>query len=94
MDSDLSLKDDLEKGFEFLLVRSRNIAVLPLEEWKEALNRAENLGMILDPTLYREYISSRKPEILKSIINAAIPLKHAVMNAQSEIHKSLSKLKR
>jgi len=64
---------------------SKLIALLPLEEWQEALNRAETIAVIRDPTLFMQYLHSDKPKILKSIIEAAIPLKEAVLKAQTEI---------
>ena len=83
--SDLEALDVLQAGYQMLLTWSRNIAMLPLEEWQSQLDRAETLGPILDPTLYRKYLYSDKPDILKSILSAAIPLKHAVLSAQPKI---------
>ena len=83
--SDLEAVDVLQAGYEMLLTWSRNIAMLPLEEWQNQLERAETLGPILDPTLFRKYLYSNKPDILKSILNAAIPLKQAVLKAQVQI---------
>ena len=47
--------------------------MLPLEAWLRGLNRAESIGPIIDPTLAKEYFASDKPEILKDIIEKAIP---------------------
>lgn len=74
----------LTEGFELMLNYSRIIAMLPLEDWRNALSRAETLGPVLDPTLYREYIYSRKPDVLKKILDAAIVLKRAVVSVQDE----------
>lgn len=73
------------EGFELLCTQARLIAMFPLEEWREAFNRAETVAPILDPTTYREYLYSKKPEIIKDIIDAAIVLKRAVMKHQPTI---------
>ena len=52
--------------------------LLPLAEWLRAINRAETVGPILDPTLYREYLNSPKSVAIKELIEAAIPLKAVV----------------
>jgi hypothetical protein len=72
----------LAEGFELLCSQARLIAMFPLEEWRDALTRAETIGAVIDPTLYREYLASKKPEVLKSIIEAALVLKRAVIAAQ------------
>lgn len=74
-----------QEGFELLCSHARIIAMLPLEDWLQALEHAETVGPILDPTLYREYLYSKKPEILKGIIRAAITLKQEVLKAQPVI---------
>lgn len=87
-------KKDLQDGFEMLLGWSRLIAILPLEEWREALDRAESIAPFTDPTLMQKYIGSDKPKILKSIIDAAIPLKRAVLAAQPAVAKEMELEKR
>lgn len=77
------------QGFELLCSQARIIAMLPLEDWLSALELAETIGPVLDPTLYRDYLYSQKPEILKEIIRAAIPLKKAVLKAQPFIKETL-----
>jgi hypothetical protein len=72
-------------GLEMLAMWCRNISMLPLEEWQEAFNKAETVAPLLDPTLYREYISSGKSQVIKELIRLAIPLKHAVLKAQSTL---------
>jgi hypothetical protein len=83
--------DTMKEGFGELLTWARIIAMLPLEEWLNLLNRAESIGPIVDPTLFREYIYSDKPKILKSIIEAAIPLKRAVLAAQPAVVKEIER---
>ena len=71
------------EGYEFLCSQARMIAMLPLEDWLTAINRAEAIGPMLDPTLYREYRDSFKGAIIKELIEAAIVLKAAVLRAQA-----------
>lgn len=72
----------MKEGFEILCMWSRNIAMLPLEDWDKAFERAESVAGIIDPTLFREYLYSDKDKVIREIIRAAIPLKAAVMKAQ------------
>ncbi|CAN5389654.1 hypothetical protein BH09PLA1_BH09PLA1_26040 [soil metagenome] len=72
----------MKEGFELLCNWSRMIAMLPLEDWQRALDHAETVGPIVDPTLMREYLYSDKPAVIKSLLDAAIPLKRAVLKAQ------------
>ncbi len=81
----------LKAGYEMLAVWSRNIAMLPLEEWLVQLNRAESLGAVLDPTLFNKYLHSDKAKTIKSLITAAIPLKKIVMEAQDMMRKEIEK---
>ena len=76
-------------GFDLLCTWARNIAILPLEEWDQALNRAETLGPLLSPTLYREYLYSEKAKILRRVLAAAIRLKSAVQEAQPVIQSAV-----
>ena len=79
---DRELSETMQDGFELLCMFSRNIALLPLEDWLRALNKAETVGAILDPTLYRKYLWSDKAKVLKELIEAAIPLKKTVLASQ------------
>ena len=72
-------------GFEMLCLWSRMISMLPLEDWLNALNKAETIAPITDPTLYGEYLYSEKAKILKEIMEAAIPLKRVVMKHQPSV---------
>jgi hypothetical protein len=78
-----------QQGFEILCMWSRNIAMLPLEDWLEALNRAETIAPIIDPTLYIHYQQSAKAHIIKKLIELAIPLKQHVIASQDKIHQYL-----
>lgn len=76
-------EETIKQSYELLCMFARNIAMLPLEQWLNDLNRAESVGVIVDPTLMRSYLRSGKGDIIKSIIEAAIPLKRAVLDAQT-----------
>ena len=71
-----------KEGFEILCLWSRNIAMLPLEEWDASFERAESVGAILDPTLFRKYLYSEKAALIRKLIQAAIPLKQLILEAQ------------
>lgn len=83
--SDEEAKQTMKEGFEILCLWSRNIAMLPLEDWREALRKAESVAVIVDPTLMRDYIQSDKPVILKEVLDAAIKLKAVVVKHQATI---------
>jgi hypothetical protein len=73
-------------GWDLLFSQAKIIAMLPLEDWLEAFDRAEILGPILDPTLfYRDYIYDKeKGESIKAVIRAAIPLKQKILELQEK----------
>lgn len=78
-----------EQGLEMVALNSRTLAMLPLEEMLEALNRAETAGAIMDPTLYREYIYSDKAKALKELIEACLKVKAVVMKMQPLVRKEM-----
>ena len=71
-----------KEGFEILCLWSRNIAMLPLEDWDAAFERAESVGPIFDPTLFIKYMHSEKAVFIRKLIRAAIPLKQLILEAQ------------
>lgn len=75
---------ETQQGWDLLISQARIIAMLPLEDWLTAFERAETLAPILDPTLYRDYIydKEKKGEAIKEIIRAALPLKTAILKLQ------------
>lgn len=81
---DLQAVEATREGWDAFLAAARLIASLPLEEWLAAFERAEALGPILDPTLYRDYLHDpqRRGETLQGLFTAALPLKAAVRSAQ------------
>jgi hypothetical protein len=86
--------DELKAGYELVLSYSKTIALFPIDKWLEEINHAECFGHILDPTLYREYIWSDKPKILKEILEAALVLKRTVEKLQPRILDIMDKEKR
>lgn len=76
---------EIRSGYEFLLALSVAIAKLDLVKWRQDLERAEALGPIIDPTYFRSYLASNKPQIIKDLIDAAIPLKAALLKHQDAI---------
>lgn len=81
----------LTDGWDLLMNTARMIAMLPVEQWIEGLDRAETVAPIVDPTLYREYIYSGKGEIILSVMKAALVLKKAVLNAQPKLAEMIEK---
>lgn len=73
------------QGFEILCLWSRNIAMLPLEDWLTTLNRAESIGPIIDPTAYLEYRDDPRSEVFKELLEKAVALKAVVMKAQTTL---------
>ena len=85
--------EEMTLGFETLAAWSRNIALLPLEEWQAALDRAETVVPFLDPTLYRDYLYSEKAAILRRLIAAALPLKRVVVESQAAVQENITAMK-
>ena len=85
MDKETLIRD-MQNGFDLLVGQSKIIAMLPLEDWLRAFERAETVAPIVDPTLYRDYLYDPecKGKKIKSLIVAAIPLKQAILKIQSE----------
>ena len=73
----------LQAQWELLGNYARIIALMPLEKWLDDFNTAEIIGPLVDPTMFRNYLSSGKGEVIKSIIEAALPLKRAILQAQT-----------
>lgn len=83
--SDRQAVQDLQDGWSFVMSQGAMIALFPIEDWLEALERAETVGPILDPTLFRDYLYCGKGPIIKDVLRAALTLKQAVVKAQQQI---------
>lgn len=79
------------QGFNLFATHSRMIAMLPIEEWLQSLERAETLGPIVDPTLFKAYIHSERTAVLKDILHAALPLKRAVLKHQPAVKAEMER---
>ena len=64
------------------------LAMFPIEEWLQQLQRAETLAPILDPTLYRDYIYSGRDELIRELLEGALAFKRAVVKAQEKIKEN------
>lgn len=73
----------MQLGWDLLFNQTRVIAMLPLEDWLERMSRADTLGPILDPTLWMK--AHEKMDKIRTIIEAALVLKKAVLKLQSEV---------
>jgi len=80
--------------WDLLLGQAAIIAEMPIEKWLDDFDRAETLGPILDPTLYRSYLYSKKGDVLKAVFNAALTLKRAVLEARERVDRETGEVKR
>lgn len=78
--TDTEAVDTTREGWTLLANYARIIAMLPLETWLEAINRAEAVGPIVDPTLWIK--ANGNMADVKRLIQAAMPLKRFVMSVQ------------
>jgi hypothetical protein len=81
----------LTDGFNLICSQARLIAMLPIEDWLEALEHAEAIGPFIDPTKYRQYLYSEKPEIIKKILRAALELKRVMEEVQPAARREMEK---
>ena len=70
------------EGFELLIRQASIIYMLPLEEWRDGLNRADTVVPFLDPTLYLQASRNPKVRFIRDVIDAAIPLKAVIEKAR------------
>ena len=83
--TDEAVRDSTLDGWDFVMRQGAMLALLPIEDWLSAFDRAEALGPILDPTLYREYLFSGKGEIIKDVLHHALLFKRAIQRAQAAV---------
>ncbi len=72
--------DATRAGWDLLAMYARNIAILPLEDWLQAMDRAETVAPMIDPTLYIR--AHRSMAEVRKMIEAAMPLKRFVLKMQ------------
>lgn len=82
----------LQLGWDLMMNYARAIAHLPIDEWLDALNKAEDVAPFIDPTLYRDYIYSHKGDVLKKIMRAALELKRTVEEVQPQLREMMEEL--
>lgn len=83
--NDQEAANTMMEGFNYVCNLSRLIAMMPIEDWIKALDHSESVGFFIDPTLYKKYIFSKKPEVLKKILWAALELKRTVQEVQPDV---------
>lgn len=83
--SDSETLDLTRQGWDFVFRQGAMIALMPIEDWLTALDRAETVGPILDPTLYRDYLQSGKGEVIKDVLHAALAFKRVIVAAQEKV---------
>lgn len=77
-------KMPFKEGSEFLITQGALIAMMPIQEWLDDLDHSESVAAILDPTLFRDYLYSPKPEALKEVLRAALGFKAAIQKLQEK----------
>ena len=83
--------ETLSEGFNYVCNLSRMIAMMPIEDWLEKLEFGEVGASILDPTLFKQYLHSKKPEILKKILRAALELKRTIQEVQGDVLEEMKR---
>lgn len=81
--TDKQAVDTTTQGWDLLMSQARIIAMLPLEDWINAMNRADSLGIMIDPTLWIK--GHKKMDKIREVIEAALPLKRCVLKLQKEL---------
>ena len=64
--------DDYKMTQEMLLMLARQVRLLDLSAFLQAIDRAETLGPILDPTLYRASLYDGNLERIKELARGAL----------------------
>jgi hypothetical protein len=81
----VSTELEFKDGMGLLMQQGALIAMFPVEKWLEDLGRSETIAGIVDPTLYRDYPYSEKPEVIKDVLRAAIKFKAVILAAQEKV---------
>lgn len=82
-------KEHMQQGLEIITQQFKVIAMLPVDEWLKALERAETMGAILDPTLYRSYIYSDQSKVVKPMLELACKVKAFMESVQPLAKKAM-----
>lgn len=70
-------KEEFVYTQELLLAQARLIAALDLEELLNAIDRAEAVGPVLNPTLYKQ--GAEKMQAIRRVAEAALKIKNEVL---------------
>lgn len=81
----------LTEGWDLLMNYSRLIALLPIDDWLEALEKAETVAPFVDPTMYRSYLYSGKSDVIKKIMRSALELKRTMEEIQPQVREMMQK---
>ena len=73
-------------GYELALTYAKLVSMLPIDAWLIELEDAETVAPFLDPTLFRTYLSSSKPQVLKSVLLALLEVKRVVEELQKQVN--------
>jgi len=78
----------MQDGWTFVFQQGAMLALMPMEDWLKAFDRADSIAPILDPTLYRDYLYSGKGELIRDVLSAALTFKRAILEAQAEVESN------
>lgn len=86
--NDMKLTDEeaiqaTQDGWTIVFQQGAMLALMPIELWLEAFDKADTVAPITDPTLYRKYLYSGKGELIKDVLRAALTFKQAILKAQA-----------
>jgi hypothetical protein len=87
--TDQEAKETMKEGWDILARWGKMIAILPLEDWLAAIDKADALGPFIDPTMWMQ--GHDKMAEIRKIIAAALPLKRAIIAIQPKIMAELEK---
>jgi hypothetical protein len=83
--TDTEAVERTKQGWDFVFQQGAMIALMPIEDWLTAFDKAEIIGPFLDPTLYREGLYSGKPKLIREVLEGAMVFKRAILKAQKEV---------
>jgi hypothetical protein len=72
-------------GWSFVMQQGAMLALMPIEDWIEALDNANTLAPVLDPTLYLKSVYSDKPRLIREVLEGAMVFKRAILKVQKEV---------
>jgi hypothetical protein len=79
----------MQVGWDMLAQYGKMITMLPLEDWLAAIDKADALAPFVDPTLWMR--GHDKMAEIRKIIEAAMPLKRAILALQPKLRAELER---